>query len=116
MRTISNSECSSFDDVRKLFERVFGEVDEINFVIAPEKVKRLAEIAKAKAVIEKKAKADADAKIEANVRAKEIADAQLVIDNAVALEKNKLKTESDRSEALKKAKKVIADSKKKGDK
>lgn len=116
MRTISNSECSSFDDVRKLFERVLGEVDEINFVIAPDKAKRLAQLAKDKAIIEKKAKADADAKTEADIRAKEIADAQLVIDNAEALEKNKMKTEFDRLKALKKAKKVIADSKKKGGK
>ena len=114
MRTVSYAECNSFEEVRKLLERVFGEIDDINFIIAPEKVKRLAEIAKANAVIEVKAKADAIAKTKAEAKAKEIADAQLVIDKAKVFEKEKAKAEADRAEALKKAKKVIANSKKGG--
>ncbi len=116
MRTVSFAECNSFEEVRKLFERVFSEIDEINFVIAPEKAKRLKQAVKDNAIIEKKAKADAEAKIKADAKAKEIADAQLVIDSAETLEKNKAKTEANKAEALKKAKKVIADYKKKGGK
>ena len=74
----------------------------------------LAEIAKANAIIEAKAKADAAAKAKTEAKAKEIADAQSVIDTAEMFEEKKAKTEADRAEALKKAKKVIADSKKGG--
>ena len=115
MRTVSQSECNSFEEVRKLFERVFGEIDEINFVIAPEKAKRLEQAAKDKALIEKKDKAEAEAKTQAEVKAKEIADAQSVIDNAEAFEEKKARTEIFRAASLKRAKEVIADSKKGGE-
>ncbi len=116
MRTVSCSECNSFEEVRKLFETAFGEIDEINFVIAPEKAKRLKELAKANALIEKKAEAAAETKVKAEMKAKELAEAQRTIDNAKAFEEKKAKTEADRAETLKIAKKVIADSKKKGGK
>ena len=116
MRIVSFAECSTFEDVRKLFERAFGEIDEINLVIAPEKAKRLEQIVKDNALIEKEAQAKVQAEAKAEVKAKEIADAQLVIDNAESFEKKKAETEAKRNETLKNAKKVIADSKKKGGK
>ena len=115
MRTISYSECNSFEGVRKLLEQSFSEIDEINFVIAPEKAKRLEQLVKDKALIEKKAKADAEAKAQAEAKAKEIADAQVVINKAAAVEKNKAERDETAAETLERAKKVIAASKK-GDK
>ncbi len=116
MRTISFAECNSFEEVRKLLERAFGEIDEINLVIAPEKAKRLKQIVKDNALIEKEAKAKAEALAKAETKAKEIVDARLVIDNAESFEKKKAETKAKRIEALKEAKKIIADSKKKGGK
>lgn len=114
MRTISFAECGTFEDVRKLFETAFGEIDEINLVIAPEKAKRLEQIVKDNALIEKKAKAETEAKTKAEAKAKEITDAQLIINNAESFEKKKAETEAKRTKALKEAKKIIADSKKGG--
>ena len=114
MRTISYAECNSFEEVRKLLERVFGEIDDINQVIAPEKAKRLLQIAKDKALIEKKAKAEAEASAKAEAKAKTLAAAQSVIDRAKAAEENKAKREAEAADVLKEARRVISASKKGG--
>ena len=114
MRTISYSECNSFEEVRKLLERAFGEIDDINLVIAPEKAKRLKQIVADNALIEKKVATAARVKAEAEAKAKQIAEAQLIVDNAEAFEKSQAEAESNRVAKLKAAKKIIADCKKGG--
>ena len=114
MRTVTTSECSSFEDVRKLFETAFGEIDEINFVIAPTKEACIKEIAKAEAKARIKAEKKAEAEAEAAVKAKKLADAEAVIAQAKATEKAEKATAVEKAKALADAKKVVANAKKKG--
>ncbi len=112
MRTIGYSECNSFEEVRKLLERAYQEIDEINFILAPEKAKLVKEIAIANAKAEKKAKACAIAKANAEARSKELANAEAVIAKAKAVKKNAKKATEAQAEALKNAKKIVNANKK----
>ncbi len=116
MRTVSYSECDSFEEVRKLFERVFTEIDDINFVIAPEKAKRLQQLAKDRAILEAKAKADAEKAALADAESKKLIAAQLVISNDKAQAANRIASEKKQEAALAEAKKIVAAAEKKGGK
>ena len=112
MRTVTTSECNTFEEVRKLFERAFSEIDDINFVIAPAKEKYLKQIAEATAKVEKAIAAKLARETKNAAKAKALADATAIVDRAKAVKKVAEETEAKREAELKAAKKVIAESKK----
>lgn len=114
MRTVTTSECNSFEEVRKLFERAFGEIDDINFVIAPTKEKYLKEIADVEAKAEKRAEAKAVKDAKAKAEVEELIRAQAIIDKVKNTEEAAKRDANKRATELKEAKKIIAASKKKG--
>lgn len=114
MRTVSTSECNSFEEVRKLLERAFGEIDDINFVIAPTKEARIKEMATADAKARVKAETKAKAEAETEAEAKKLTDAKAVIAQAKAVHKAEKATAAEKAKALVDAKKVVANAKKKG--
>ncbi len=107
MRTIGYNECDSFEEVRKLLERLYQEIDEINFVIAPEKAKYQKQLLADAAKVEKEVKAAAAAKIKAEVKAKQLKDAEVVLAKAEASEASAKKRADDQAKAIEDAKKIV---------
>ncbi len=106
-RTIATEECDTFDDIRKLLQRAFDEIDDINFVLAPtkEKMKKQIAIVEAKAVAE--ARAEAAKKAKADAEAKEIADARALVAEAESKEKTEKELAEKRAFDLARARQVL---------
>lgn len=106
-RTISTDECDTFDEVRKLLQRAFDEIDDINFVIAPAKEKLEKEFAIAEVKAVAKARAEAKKVAEADAEAKEIAEATALVADADAKEKKEKESAEQKAIDLAKAKAVL---------
>ena len=102
MRNITNDECSSFEEVRNLFEEVYQEIDTFNILLSPlrqaAEKKRQAEIdAEAK-----KQKAREEAQAAADLKEKKRLEAERLLASVEAEKKAKKEAEERKKERAKK--------------
>ena len=102
MRNITNDECSSFEEVRNLFEEAFREIDILNILLSPlkkEKEKKMQVIIDAE---RKKQEAREEAQAAADLKEKMRLDAERLLASVEAEEKAKKEAEERKKERAKK--------------